>query len=148
MKTCNKCGASCPDEMNFCNTCGAKLEAEETVVEDTASDKPIGLVEATKLFFKKYVDFSGRESKAEYWWSYLGCCIISFVACITIILGPIAGLAMTIPSLAAMARRLHDIGKSGWWVALNFIGLGIIPLIMCIMDGEDGPNQYGEKPLK
>lgn len=146
MKTCNKCGASCPDEMNFCNACGAKLEAEETIVEKSATEKPLGLIEATKIYFKKYADFSGRASKAEFWWSYLGTCIIGFIAGLTLILAPIACLGLFIPSLAAMARRLHDMGKSGWWLVLNFVGLGIVPLIMCIMDGEDGPNQYGEKP--
>ena len=149
MKTCAKCGASCPDDMAFCNTCGAKLDEEKTTASETAdTTDTMGFMEATKVFFKKYVDFSGRASRAEYWWSFLACCIISFVGGLTIILAPIVGLGLMLPSLAAMVRRLHDMGKSGWWIAFNFVGLGIIPLIMCIMEGEPGANQYGEKPAK
>lgn len=57
-------------------------------------------------------------------------------------------VAFTIPLLAAHARRLHDIGKSGhllWLYLLCGIG-GLIPLLMCIKDGEPAANQYGESP--
>ncbi len=64
-----------------------------------------------------------------------------------IVLGLIS-LALFIPLLAAMVRRLHDVGKSGknllWYLAC-VIG-GLIPVIMCIGDGQKGPNQYGEDP--
>lgn len=64
-----------------------------------------------------------------------------------IIMG-IWALATLLPTLAAMARRLHDTGKSGhllWLFLLCGIG-GLIPLIMCIGEGTPGPNQYGESP--
>ncbi len=67
---------------------------------------------------------------------------------ILIILMVVWGLATLIPMLAAMVRRLHDTGKSGhmlWLILVCFIG-GLIPLIMCIPDGQPGPNQYGESP--
>ena len=57
-------------------------------------------------------------------------------------------LVTLLPTLAAMARRLHDTGKSGhllWLFLLCGIG-GLIPLIMCIPEGNPGPNQYGESP--
>ena len=57
-------------------------------------------------------------------------------------------LATLLPMLAAQARRLHDIGKSGhllWLYLVCGIG-GLIPLIMCIADGKPEPNQYGESP--
>lgn len=66
---------------------------------------------------------------------------------IMIIMG-IWALATLLPTLAAMARRLHDTGKSGhllWLFLLCGIG-GLIPLIMCIGEGTPGPNQYGESP--
>lgn len=68
-----------------------------------------------------------------------------------IILGIIAviiSLALLLPSLAVMARRLHDVGKSGhmmWFYLLCGVG-GLIPLVMCIPDGNPTPNQYGESP--
>jgi len=67
---------------------------------------------------------------------------------ILIILMVVWGLATLIPMLAAMVRRLHDTGKSGhmlWLILVCGIG-GLIPLIMCIPDGQPGPNQYGESP--
>ncbi len=45
-----------------------------------------------------------------------------------------------------MVRRLHDMGQTGAWVLLGFVGLGIVPLIMCIMDGQPGTNQWGPDP--
>lgn len=64
------------------------------------------------------------------------------------ILMGVVGLALLIPSLAVMARRLHDVGKSGhmmWLFLVCFVG-GLIPLIMCIPDGKPEPNQYGPSP--
>lgn len=64
------------------------------------------------------------------------------------ILAAIVGLILFIPTLAAMVRRLHDCGKSGnlcWLFLLCGIG-GLIPLLMCIPDGQPQPNQYGESP--
>jgi len=57
-------------------------------------------------------------------------------------------LVLLIPGLAAWCRRLHDVGKSGkniLWILACGIG-GLIPLIMCISDGQKGANQYGEDP--
>ena len=56
--------------------------------------------------------------------------------------------ATVIPLLAAMVRRLHDVGKSGhmlWLYLVCFVG-GLIPVIMCIPDGQPQANQYGESP--
>ena len=60
----------------------------------------------------------------------------------------VIGLILFIPMLAAWVRRLHDVGKSGhllWLILLCGIG-GLIPLIMCISDGQPGENQYGPNP--
>ncbi len=67
---------------------------------------------------------------------------------ILLILMAVWALATLIPMLAAMVRRLHDTGKSGhllWLFLVCGIG-GLIPLIMCIFDGQPGSNQYGESP--
>jgi uncharacterized membrane protein YhaH (DUF805 family) len=57
-------------------------------------------------------------------------------------------LALFLPSLALYIRRLHDIGKSGWWVLLILIPIvGIIVLLAwACMDGQQGSNQYGPNP--
>lgn len=48
--------------------------------------------------------------------------------------------------LAVFVRRLHDTGQSGHWMWFSLVGLGIVPLIMAIMEGEPGPNRYGPDP--
>ena len=58
-------------------------------------------------------------------------------------------LAILIPSYAVTVRRLHDTGKSGWWLLLMFVPFGnIILLIFCLIDSTPGPNQYGENPKR
>ena len=67
---------------------------------------------------QKYATFDGRASRPEYWWFFLAVMIGAFVA---MLLGPLSfvyGLAMICPMLAAGARRLHDTGRAGWWIAL------------------------------
>lgn len=55
-------------------------------------------------------------------------------------------LIFVLPSLAAMARRLHDMGQSGAWVLLSFVGLGVVPLVMCILESEPRDNRWGPAP--
>ena len=89
----------------------------------------ISFIGAIKLGFQRYFDFSGRSTRAEYWWWVL----FTFLAAIVLtivdnILGTnsedgggglitgLWGLATFIPGLAVTIRRLHDINKSGWWI--------------------------------
>ena len=58
----------------------------------------------------------------------------------------IPALVFLVPNLAAMARRLHDMGQSGHWLWLGLAGLGIVPLIMCIIDGQPYENRWGPDP--
>lgn len=55
-------------------------------------------------------------------------------------------LPFILPSYAVQVRRLHDTGQSGLWVLLNFVGAGIVPLIMCVLDSQPGDNQWGPNP--
>ncbi|MCR5152867.1 MAG: DUF805 domain-containing protein [Prevotella sp.] len=65
-----------------------------------------------------------------------------------IIAAIISLVLFTIPLIAAMARRLHDVGKSGWLIlCILLCGIGVlIPLIMCIPDGKPEPNKFGPSP--
>ncbi len=108
-----------------------------------------------------YADFNGRARRSEYWYFALFNLIISFVIGFTF--GVIAGildmpaldnltclwsLAVFIPGLAVSVRRLHDIGRSGWWLLLSLIPLvgSIILIIWCCFDSQPGANQYGSNP--
>lgn len=110
--------------------------------------------------FQKYVGFEGRASRSEYWWFFL---LISIASSITGIIDAILfGIELTdptpitwalqigilLPSLASAVRRLHDIGKSGWYIFIALIPIvGIILLIVWYCsDGDHVPNMYGPVP--
>lgn len=111
---------------------------------------------------KQYADFTGRARRQEYWMFVLFH-IIAFVLAILIdnALGltfsaeipygwlyVLYGLATFIPTLAVAVRRLHDMGKSGWWYLIflvPFIG-GIWLIVLLCMDSEHGTNNWGDNP--
>lgn len=103
-----------------------------------------------KKVLSQYADFNGRARRKEYWMFALFNIIFIFIAAaidrITGLanemtgIGPLYGLYLLgvfIPSIAVAIRRLHDIGKSGWWLALSLIPLigGIWLLVLMVGDG-------------
>lgn len=80
---------------------------------------------AIKMFFSNYANFRGRSTRAEYWWVQLFLLIVSFVLESAGMGGQIICilfyLAIIIPSLALMVRRLHDVGLSGYWLLGYYI---------------------------
>lgn len=117
--------------------------------------------------WKKYATFSGRAPRKEFWTFYLVNTLV-FVALAgamgtsmsagrglmsmhMISVGTpamIFGLAVFVPTLAVIVRRLHDIGRSGVWVLLGFVPVigGIVVLILMLMDTQPEANQYGPNP--
>lgn len=70
-----------------------------------------------------------------------------FAAYTIIVLVSITSLALVLPGIAVGVRRLHDIGKSGWWMLISFIpyvGAFVLLYFMCIRSGAD--NEYGKRP--
>ncbi|MQF68215.1 DUF805 domain-containing protein [SAR202 cluster bacterium AD-802-K11_MRT_200m] len=113
----------------------------------------VGFIQAISLGFSNYFNFQGRATRAEYWWWALFIVIadglVNFIDSIlgTGFIGMLFGLAILIPGLALGARRLHDIGKSGWWLLLWIAILpGIILLVWAIRQGNRGQNHYGLDP--
>ena len=104
---------------------------------------------------KKYVDFSGRARRKEYWFFFL----FNFIAIIVLtaidamlglgFLGLIYALAIILPGIAVTIRRLHDTDRSGWWILVGLIPAvgGIILLIFMVLPGTSGDNQFGPDPL-
>jgi uncharacterized membrane protein YhaH (DUF805 family) len=96
---------------------------------------------------KKYAVFTGRARRAEYWYFTLFSSIISIVlsgigaAMDTPLISSLYSFAVLIPSLAVAVRRVHDVGKSGW-----FILIPIYNLILFVTEGDHGPNEYGPDP--
>jgi uncharacterized membrane protein YhaH (DUF805 family) len=103
---------------------------------------------------RQYVDFAGRARRKEYWMFTLVNVIIALVLAIldnvltTGILGLVYSLAVLLPSLAVGVRRLHDTGRSGWWLLISLIPLigAIVLVVFFATDGEPQPNAYGPDP--
>lgn len=96
---------------------------------------------------KKYAVFSGRARRSEYWYFFL------FNILILLALGTLGGLihsqvlyilyylAILVPLLAVGVRRMHDVGKSGWYLLIP-----IYSLILACTAGTTGTNEYGQDP--
>jgi uncharacterized membrane protein YhaH (DUF805 family) len=96
-----------------------------------------------------YANFNGRAARPEFWYFMLACVIVGFVLGMfnMNMLALLFNLAVLLPSLAVGARRLHDIGKSGWLQLVGLIPLlGWILLIYWFVQPTGGPNEYGEGP--
>ena len=105
---------------------------------------------------QNYCNFSGRASRSEYWWYALFTFILSAAIGIIFcwsqdtmnIVNGIVNLALLLPGLGLAVRRLHDIGKSGWWLLLAFIPLigAIILIVWFCQNSQMEPNEYGPIP--
>lgn len=110
--------------------------------------------------WRKYAVFSGRARRAEYWYFILFS-LIAYVILAVIdvfirnvtqsnasILLALYDLAVLIPSLAVGARRLHDTGRSAWWLLIGLIPVAgtIVLMIFFLIDGQPGANRYGPNP--
>ena len=119
------------------------------------SHRKVLFTQSWVLFFKNYANFSGRSSRSAFWFWALWSVIIGFSIEVLRAISLEAGIidvidllwtvAILIPNLAIAARRLHDVGKSGWWQLLSFTIIGIIPLfIWVIRAGDSETNKYGD----
>ena len=112
---------------------------------------------------RQYSDFSGRARRKEYWMFILFYCLfllaamalddvlgfsfeLSGVSLGYIYLGYV--LLMLVPGLAVAVRRLHDVGKSGWFYLISLIPLigSIWLLVLFCTDGDSGDNKWGPNP--
>jgi uncharacterized membrane protein YhaH (DUF805 family) len=110
---------------------------------------------------RRYAEFSGRSRRKEYWMFTLLLVIVNII--ISVIegvlgltgtigtYGPltlVVFLAILVPSIAVGVRRLHDTGRSGWWILIGLIPIigAIVLLIFFVLEGTKGPNEYGPDP--
>jgi uncharacterized membrane protein YhaH (DUF805 family) len=98
-----------------------------------------------------YAQFSGRASRSEYWWFALFTLIAQAAATVVDVsigldlFANLLTLAFLIPSFALLARRLHDVGRSGWWWLLVFTIIGaFVVLYWLIRPGDAGANKFGD----
>ena len=130
--------------------------------------------EAIRSVLGKYATFSGRAARPEFWWwvlaLFLASAVVSLIDVFVIApmlgydssalppeaadMGPpqplsaLLGLAVILPNLAVAARRLHDTGRTAWWLLLGLVPvIGILVLIwFYIQPSDEGPNDYGPPP--
>lgn len=156
---CPNCGQMIEDNAKFCGHCGSAVQAETAPVSyapqgaygsytKPAESASVGFGTAIKLFFQNYANFSGRSRRSEYWWACLFNAIASLVIGNIPVVGFIWAIGVIVPGISLCVRRLHDIGKSGWWWFISMIPLagGIIMLIWMCKDSEPGANQWGPSP--
>jgi uncharacterized membrane protein YhaH (DUF805 family) len=114
------------------------------------------------LAWQRAADFSGRSRRKEYWYFHLfNGIVMIFLVAFAIVFSdqgkpamlPFGlmfayGLVVCVPSLAVTVRRLHDIGKSGWWSFIGFVPLigGIILFVFSLLDSDPDRNEYGPNP--
>jgi len=116
----------------------------------------MSLAQAVETVLRRYADFSGRAGRAEYWWwwaalvaTFIAIGILtSFVGAAGYVVAALFTLATFIPNLAVTVRRLHDTGRSGWWVLVVLVpAIGaLILLVLLLLDGEHGSNRWGTPP--
>jgi len=115
-----------------------------------------------KVVKENYANFDGRARRKEYWMYTLCVVVINFVigfvagflgffsewmGSLVMMLSYLVTLGLLLPSLAVGARRLHDTGKSGWWLLLSpipFVNFYLIYLL--VIEGDRGPNEFGPDP--
>ncbi len=117
------------------------------------------------LAWQRATDFSGRSRRTEYWMFQLFNCLIAMAlglvafaagalsseqdgfSVFSISIG-VFGLVTFIPALSITVRRLHDIGKSGWWYLIAFVPLigGLVLFVFTLLDSEPDRNEYGPNP--
>lgn len=113
------------------------------------------------LVLKKYATFSGRARRQEYWMYFLIYFLISVVLMLvdgilhggdlqsgTGLLSGLFALGTLLPGIAVGVRRLHDTGRSGWWLLVSFIPFigGLVLLFFLVRDSQPGDNAWGPSP--
>ena len=114
-------------------------------------------------FWGNYANFRGRTARADFWLTEVFLSLVSFLYCIPVFVLPLLGcfspvvsivslaalivfgLATVVPALSITVRRLHDTGKSGWWIFISFVPFvgSIIFFIFLVLEGQKFENKWG-----
>lgn len=173
---CKYCGNKLEDGAQFCANCGNRVEDSydgniESNYSSTNNNNNYNYgsnntMDENKnpfetyfidVFRKRYALFEGRASRKEYWMFVLfqflvsiGIFIIEDIIDLDGFLTIIYAFATLVPGLGLVIRRLHDVGKSGWWYFVCFIPFigSIWILILLCTQSQYGENQYGQPPVR
>lgn len=125
----------------------------------------MSFIEAVTSVAVNFLNFSGRARRSEYWYFFLFNFVVQLLLSrsslifdillptkmalgLARVLVSIYSLIVFLPALAVLVRRLHDTGKSGWYLLWNLLpGIGtLIVVIRLLRDGDPGVNSYGPDP--
>jgi uncharacterized membrane protein YhaH (DUF805 family) len=126
-------------------------------------ERKMTFAEAVRSVYSNYAKFDGRSRRSEYWYfalfvfvAYLaGVVLAKALGSIAGILGTTASivlvafwLATLVPSIAVGIRRLHDTGRSGWWLLIGLIPIigSIVLIVFYVQDSQPEANAYGPSP--
>jgi len=126
---CITCDYENAEDSSFCGSCGAKFGFQNENATNHINEQPrklnIGPVQAISFGFRNYFNFKGRATRSEFWWWQLFSNLILII--------PMAGFLVFIPNLSVTARRLHDLGRSGWfqlWFGLLYaVGAIVVSIV-------------------
>ncbi|WP_239007174.1 DUF805 domain-containing protein [Burkholderia diffusa] len=123
----------------------------------------MNFTDAVRSAFNQYAKFEGRARRAEYWYFALLTSVVSIIcqvitmagrdasalSLLLMIVAAVVSLALVLPSLAVTVRRLHDTGRSGWFLLIALIPIvgGILLLVWMCSRGTNGPNRFGSDPI-
>jgi len=134
---------------------------DEIVEVEFQQPAQTGFVEAIKKGFKGYVVWNARSTRSEYWWWVLFSLIVGIVAAVidAIVFGTdatglgllsiIANIALFLPGLSLIVRRLHDTDRSGWWIWISlvpFVGV-IVLIIFMLLPSKMGPSRWNNRVM-
>jgi uncharacterized membrane protein YhaH (DUF805 family) len=105
--------------------------------------------QAVASVYRQYIGFSGRATRSEFWWFWLFYVVVILVL-VAVRASTLAGLfalVSLVPSLAVAVRRLHDVGRTGWWLLLGIVPFGgLVLLVWYLFPSKESANQYGPPP--
>jgi uncharacterized membrane protein YhaH (DUF805 family) len=100
---------------------------------------------AVRTCFSKYAEFKGRADRAEFWYFFVfQIVVLAVLGLVSRMLEGVAVVALFLPGLAVGVRRMHDIGKSGWFILLGLIPfIGWLVLLYFFVQPSGPDNEYG-----
>lgn len=150
---CPKCGTECAEKAAFCDWCGERLHGNST--NSLYSVKEYYFLKALGDYWDKALDFNGRARRKEFWfaclWNFGFLLLINAVGTIVskdlrFALELVFFAAVFVPNISLAMRRVHDLGKCGYWLFVGlipFIG-HIVLAVVFALDGTKEGNRYGE----
>ncbi len=158
------CGALTARRVVWCEGMAEPVRVDDFLAEQGKGAGGWGLVAAFRSCLRRYAKFSGRASRAEYWWFQLSLFLVLAVVLalsyllllclpdeldfVALALPVLTIPAFVLPSLTLLVRRLHDTGFSGWWVLLAFVPAvgGLTVFLFTLLPSINVVNKYGFGP--